>query len=93
MRHRPFRYVVVVRRGAQPDRREVYPVPLANRLPEVDVPLRPPDPDVRVDLQRLFDRVYEGGAYWKRIDYAAPPAVALEAPDLAWAREVLSRRG
>ncbi len=71
---RPFHYLVVVRRGSDPERREVYPIRLAEPLPEVSMPLRKPDTDVRVDLQVLFERVYEGGAYWKRVDYAAPPA-------------------
>ncbi|MBI4618110.1 MAG: DUF4058 family protein [Planctomycetes bacterium] len=82
---RPYHYLVVVRRAAEPDLRHVYPLRLDTRLPRVAIPLRDPDGDVVVDLQSLIDRAYERGAYAWTIDYQTPPEPPLEGPDAAWA--------
>jgi hypothetical protein len=79
-------YCVVVRR-ASPQRLDAHGFGLRDRLPRVAVPLSKRDPDLVVDLQKLVARAYEGGAYWKSIDYAAEPAPPLPAEDRAWARE------
>lgn len=89
----PYEYLVVVRRTTHPSRRELYPVPLRARLPRIAVPLCPPDADVVVDVQGLVARVYESGAYAKRIDYAAAPIPALSAEDGAWVRQLLVGTG
>ena len=84
----PKHYRVVVRRGTRPDEREVYAIGLRDELPRIAVPLRGDDPDVVVDLGALVARAYEGGAYWKRLDYAAEPDPAFaDDGERAWARE------
>ncbi len=44
-------YMTCVRRATRPDKAEVYPMPLWERLRVVKVPLRPDDDDVPLDLQ------------------------------------------
>lgn len=84
-------YLVLVRRAARPDQREVYPLPLRPRLPAFPVPLRPGEADVVVDLQPLLDRVYANGRY--PIDYRREPDPPLKGEDAAWADALLRAAG
>lgn len=88
----PHRYTVTVRRGPELAF-EVYPAPLARRLPRVQIPLRAPDPDVRLDLQAAFDRAYDNGGYADLVDYRAQPPVALTADEAAWLDDLLRSKG
>jgi hypothetical protein len=78
-------YLVCLHRGDERGRYRVWPVRLRERLPSVPAPLLPGDPECPLDLQAVFERWYDEGAYARRIDYSAPPAVALRPKDRAWA--------
>lgn len=86
------RYLACVVRDAQPTSREVYYMPLRERLRAIRIPLRVTDADVVLDLQPLVDRCYRTGAYWQT-DYSRPPAPPLGEADAAWARELLQAAG
>lgn len=81
---RPHRYLVCVRRGPERHHFELYPIPLAKRLPRMRVPLKEPDPDVVLDLQGVFDRCYDNGGYAELVDYRKPPPVPLSPEEAAW---------
>lgn len=66
---------------------EVYAVPLPARLPVFRLPLREGDPELALDLQAVFDRVYQNGRY--PIDYSKEAEPPLEGEDGRWAGEVL----
>jgi hypothetical protein len=54
---------------------------LRRRLPAIPVPLPGSDPDVRLNLQDVFDTVYDSAGYDYSIDYRAavrPPLTAEE---------------
>ena len=51
--------------------------------------MSPGDPDLALDLQALFNRCYDEGAYARRIDYAREPAPALADEDAQWADALL----
>jgi hypothetical protein len=95
-RARGHDYVVVVsrseRRTPQLDL-EIYGFSVRDRLPVVAVPLRKPDPDVSLDLARVFRRAYETGPYRKILRYDLPADPPLSSADAAWARETLEVRG
>jgi transcription antitermination factor NusG len=76
-------YVVCVRRAARPMQREVYPIPLRERLPVIRVPLRVTDHDVTLDLQKLVNHCYTTGRYWK-LDYQRPLYPPPAPGDQAW---------
>ncbi len=65
-----------------------YPIDLRQRLPVVDVPIRDGEPDAALDLQGVFDRVYEDGSF-EATDYTRPPDPPLPDADAAWAAELL----
>ncbi len=49
----------------------VYAFRLADRLPEIAVPLLPGDGDVPLDLQAVLDRCYDEANYRRRVRYGA----------------------
>ena len=78
-------YRACVYRSYSPDRAELYPIALRERLPAISVPLRSYDPaDVVLDLQPLVDAVYANSG-WKRSRHTAPLDPPLSAEDAAWA--------
>lgn len=80
-------YFAVVARGPNLPTAEVYAWTLRHRLPTIPIPLRAPDPDVRIDLQELVDRIYTLGRYGRtlRHDLSLPEGVPLHPEDRAWA--------
>ena len=79
-------YCTCVKRAADPDLWEVYPMPLRDPLPTVPVPCRRGERDVPLALQPILDRIYDEGGY-DSVDYAVPPRPPLDAADAAWAAE------
>jgi hypothetical protein len=72
---------------------EVYPLPLPQRLPVVNIPLRADDADAPLDLQALIERCYANGAYEGTLDYAAEPDPQLSRDDKKWADQQLRKQG
>jgi hypothetical protein len=77
-------------RGDKPTSTAVYRWRLAAPLPVVPVPLRPPDPDVELDLAAVFSTTYDRGRYERRLKYKSPESSGLEGGNLAWAKSVLA---
>jgi hypothetical protein len=88
----PWHYLIAVSRR-QPRRREVYAVPLQQRLPRLAVPLAPEDRDVTLDLQAAFTRCYDEGPYPELLRYHEPPPGRLTADESAWCATVLRSAG
>jgi Protein of unknown function (DUF4058) len=86
-------YLVCLHRGAQGNRCEVWPIMLRQSLPRIRVPLADGDPDVVLDLQAIFKRCYDEGAYARRLDYRREPTPLLEGDDAVWADQVLRTGG
>lgn len=84
-------YVVVLYRPDHPGL-WVWFIDLRDRLPVVAVPLRPPFPDLPLDLQKVLDDAYERARYADQIDYTGPaPPPSLSPADAAWARAQIER--
>jgi len=49
---------------------EVYALSMRQKLPTLPIPLRTPDADLHVDLQRVFDEAFQRGRYGRSLDYA-----------------------
>jgi hypothetical protein len=65
-----------------------WPVGLRVPLPVIPIPLRPPHPDARVDLQALLHRIYDAAGYQYYI-YESSPSPALAPEDVEWARQLI----
>jgi hypothetical protein len=87
-------YHVSVHRADRFEQFLIYPVRLDEPLPEVAIPLLAGDPDVPIDLQVLFDQVYDAGPYRRRIRYAGSHPIPPLHPDQSeWAARILAIRG
>jgi hypothetical protein len=85
-------YFVCLHRGKQGNRCEVWPVTVRQSLPRIHVPLADGDPDVVLDLQAVFNRCYDEGAYARCLDYRREPTPPLQGEDGMWVDEVLCDR-
>ncbi|MFI5455071.1 MAG: DUF4058 family protein [Isosphaerales bacterium] len=89
----PHSYLVhVSKRGLRP-RGLLYPIRLPRRLPVIPIPLKPQDPDARLDLQAVLDRAYDRAGYDLRIDYRAEPRPPLDGELATWADQLLRSKG
>jgi hypothetical protein len=86
-------YMVCVRRSWGQGMAEVYPMPLAQPLPKIKVPLRQSDADVVLELQPLIEQCYRRGGYDGTIDYKKDPDMAFAEAEAAWADQVLRKTG
>ena len=89
----PFDYHVCVRRYYRTLAREVYPIPMAERLPFIAVPLLKGDADVSADLQPAFDRTYDVARFDQRAAYGKLCVPPLTPEQQAWAEAVLKSKG
>jgi hypothetical protein len=78
----PFDYHVSVHRFDRFEDFVIYPFRLEDSLPEIQVPLLPADREIPIDLQPVFDRVYDTGPYHRRIRYAEAAIVPPVRPEL-----------
>ena len=85
-------YLACISPGWKRNRRELYPMPLRQRLPVLPVPLRQQESPVNLDLQALVDQTYTTGRY-DRLDYVAELDTPLSAADAAWAEALLKTAG
>ncbi len=89
----PSDYCVILsrveRRREEPPTGEAWLINMRDRLPTIAVPLRPPYPDVVLDLQQALDLVYDRAGYRYSVDYTQLTEPHLSASDEAWTRSVL----
>jgi hypothetical protein len=82
-------YTVTVARADRPDRYDVYPITLRERLKKVRLPLGPEDGDRPLDLQAVFARCYDQSGYAKQIDYTSDPPVPVPEDTRKWVDALL----
>jgi hypothetical protein len=58
--------------------------PLTHRLPIIPIPLAGADPDVPLDLQAMFNLVYDRAGYDYALDYQQPLHPALSKTEASW---------
>jgi hypothetical protein len=85
-------YYALLKRGGGPGPFAVWYIDLRDRLPTIAVPLRPPFPDVPLDLQAAFNTLYTRAYYALSIDYSRPvPPPPLLPADADWVAACLQR--
>jgi hypothetical protein len=88
----PFDYHVSIRRFDRPSEFLFYPIPLERKLPTVKIPLLPGDPEVKLNLQSVFQRDFDAGPYRRAVAYGVDPVdPPLNPRQQAWAEELLSK--
>ena len=84
-------YALISRAQARPNC-EVYHWSLRDPLPTIPIPLRAPDPDISVDLGKVFRETYERGRYARMLYYTRPPVAQLTRKDAQWATGVATKK-
>ncbi len=88
-------YLVLVsrswrRRGDDPGS-IAFPIRVREPLPCIVVPLKESEPEMLLDLQSVFDMVYDAGPYHRgAVDYSRPPVPPLSDEDAEWASGLLA---
>jgi hypothetical protein len=85
-------YLACVSPGWNRRRRELYPMPLRQRLPVLPIPLRRHEPPLSLDLQSLINQAYAAGRYHK-LDYRIDLDPPLLTEAAAWATDLLQAAG
>jgi hypothetical protein len=80
-------YALIARAERRPDC-DVYAWSVHHPLPQIPVPLKPPDRDISINLAELYATAFERGSYARVLDYQAPLQVPLASEDRAWAEDV-----
>lgn len=88
-----YDYLVCLHRAGTEGRFLVWLNTLRERLPVIRVPLEGDLPDVSLDLQAVFDRNYDEGAYASQIDYTQEPNPPLTGDDAVWTEALLREKG
>lgn len=86
-------YFVFVSRAEKRPIIETWPVQLDMPLPTVPIPLRDTDPDVRLNLQKALQEIYDTLNYDLSLAYSRPPEVPLPERWAIWAKERLHQVG
>ena len=84
--------LICLHRSDRPYQYEYWFSKLQEPLPSIRIPLTPGLPDVRIDMQAIYDRAYDAGPYNRRIDYSRPPLLPLPADAAAWANTILKEK-
>lgn len=82
-------FSITVTRSSQPERYEIYTTTLQKKLSRFKIPLATDDRDTVLDLQSVFTRCYDQGAFGSHIDYTKDPSISLSDEDLKWLGELL----
>jgi hypothetical protein len=87
-------YFVFLSRSNLRPRIGVWAIRLRDSLPTIPVPLRKPDPDVVLDLQRAVETIYVIASYDQSINYReSPPPPPLSEEDAKWLEAFLREKG
>jgi Protein of unknown function (DUF4058) len=82
-------YYFVSRADQRPDC-QVYTWPLPHPLPTLPIPLRGSDPDLHINLAKVFNITYDRGRFQRRLDYLGPLPSQLRADEAPWVKRVLT---
>lgn len=86
----PGDYYAIVSRSHRRPRGDVYAWTFRHRLPSIPIPLKREDPEVPVDLQGVFDTVYDRARYNLSLDYTRPLDPPLPESQDVWLSQLLA---
>jgi hypothetical protein len=82
-------YRAIVRLGGDERAAYLFPMSLRQPLPAIPIPLRPGDPELKLDLQKLVADAYSSGRYDRTLNYSKPCDPPLNESDSQWVRELV----
>lgn len=84
-------HISVLRRQTAP-RFEICSAHFNAPLPEISIPLAPPDPDIKLPLQPIVDEIYARAKFDLSFNYHKPIDPPLTAAEAAWLVQQLAQR-
>lgn len=87
----PGDYYAIVSRGHMRPRADVFRWTLRQPLPAIPIPLKKGEPEVQVDLQQVFNTVYDRARYQLSVDYSASLDTPLSQSDADWVQSLVQR--
>jgi hypothetical protein len=82
-------YYAIVSRHLRRPKVDVFAWTLRNELPVIPIPLKPEDPEAKLDVQEAFSVVFDRARYDRSLDYRAAVEPALSTADVDWAADLL----
>ena len=83
-------YLAIISRSGRRPLADAYAWPLAHVLPAILIPLSGDDPDVTLELQQVFDLVYDRAGYDYSLNYTRTVEPSLDDSQVTWVASVLS---
>ena len=83
-------YYVLVARGNRRPHGDLYAFPLQAPLPSFPIPLSDAEMEPVIELQNIFNGVYDRAGFDMVISYQEPPLVKLEPTEKEWVEQVLA---
>jgi hypothetical protein len=83
-------YRLLVSRGWQRPRAQLYPFNLRQPIPGFALPLQQGEVEPTVDLGAILHSLYSRRRFDLRLDYSQPPVPPLSPEDTTWAKELLN---
>lgn len=83
-------YFAIVSRARRRPRASSYAWTLRQSMPTIAIPLQGEDPDVTLDLQKVFTTTYERARYQLSLDYAAELVPPLSRADAEWVKTLMA---
>jgi hypothetical protein len=83
-------YRILVSKSADRPKGWLYAFDVTQPIPVIAIPLRSGEPDMRLDLQELFNRMYEQARFGLSIDYSQPPEPPLKEEIQTWAEGLVN---
>lgn len=80
-------YYYFVSRYEQRPNCQVYHWNMPHLLPTLPIPLRDPDPDIRVSLADVFNTAFERGRFYRRINYKQALPGSLSDAEAQWVKQ------
>ncbi len=84
-------YYAIISRSYRRPYCEVYAWKLRDPMPMIPIPLLKGDPDVLLDLQAVFNTVYDRAGYDYSLDYTREIEPPLKPEDAQWVKELLDK--
>lgn len=83
-------YCILVRRGWQYYRAQLFPFNLRQIIPVITLPLRRGEEEPQLDFNTVLHDLYSRARFDLRLDYSKPPVPQLNEHEATWARELIA---
>ena len=84
-------YRILVSRGRERGRGQLYAFSLRSPIPDFSLPLGPGDTEPTIYLNKILHDLYQRARFDLRIDYGQPPVPPLAEEHLSWAANLMAR--